>query len=681
MNVSNNYGAGFWDDDVDWVGEKLQQDAHGAMEPFAPPDLPVAGTTSGTSCGDLDWISPYQPPESASQATNYPAGIEHDQYPGVNQIVEGTFDPLEDMGLFGLTPDLTYPHELAPVAYSQYAPDLNRGHPSFEQPENIDPRLRDTTAVPSRHDSHEIIYDDAQQCQGIETLGIWPGSSVYGHIPLAPDEIQQYMPQHHNLTSTPRVQHQSPILSTGLSIARDPYGRSSTFRIREAEITNPNARHDLNHGSSIQDPSIQYLLPPAHLTPRLPRPPLPANPTMSHPRLVPYSSSSEDSRAASGTATQNVAQPNNQPTSHYPTVYNPISGRTLRSIQCEGAGTSSAKHGCQQRFVPKAENDYSHLCQRCYIKDKRAKAADRSTTYQLDHSNTGYANAYSYVYPDYPGLKFAHDDYADCAAHEDVWLSDLLNAVNTPYTSGSHPDLARAGSKEDEGYLKQQRVLNQEPLQDVGKHWFTSTNMQNRLLLLFHAVINYHAGGPRPYPIGGGNAGFGSPDNGLLCSERLRAVIEILGYDKRVVMNVVDGAGVGAFVENPAKYARRKVQNKRSNDTKSKQIEIAKEVAERGTLIESDDEDEGEGMVLRRASTVPAMQGSLSPIAGGTGGQKRPPLSSESLAAMRSETKSRGRARPANAAGHTSHPVSSGLLAPPKDDEDEEWSERLGGLE
>lgn len=71
-----------------------------------------------------------------------------------------------------------------------------------------------------------------------------------------------------------------------------------------------------------------------------------------------------------------------------------------------------------------------------------------------------------------------------------------------------------------------------------------------RLRALWWEVVVFHDGGRSLYPVGGDSAGY-AEDPELRFGERLEAIGDVMKVDKRTVMDVVEGRGVGAFVGNP----------------------------------------------------------------------------------------------------------------------------------
>jgi len=231
-----------------------------------------------------------------------------------------------------------------------------------------------------------------------------------------------------------------------------------------------------------------------------------------------------------------------------------------------------------------------------------------------DDTAGGFSDAQAQVFGQYPPLNLIDDDFRGCEQQERHWIERFLEAANKPYAGDEILD-GKPDEQQDKSFQDQQVVLNQKPHQKPGGMWYRDFWVTRRFVLLFHAILNMHRGGPRPYAQGGDNAGYGNVDKQLICSKRLEKVESILSYDKRTVINVIEGRGVCAFAENPDHFAKRKVQNKNSNNMKKQQIDKGKgalaEVAE-SVVTEDDTEievDEDEFVSLRQELLEGARQG------------------------------------------------------------------------
>lgn len=128
---------------------------------------------------------------------------------------------------------------------------------------------------------------------------------------------------------------------------------------------------------------------------------------------------------------------------------------------------------------------------------------------------------------------------------EDVWIQKWLGALNTAVpATGSDVKASWAAN--------QQTTFNQKAKMDREGE-FSTAFVTARLRALWWEVVVFHGGceGARSfYPVGGDSAGY-SEDLELKFGQRLEAIGEVLKVDKRTVMDVVEGRGVGAFVGNP----------------------------------------------------------------------------------------------------------------------------------
>ena len=235
---------------------------------------------------------------------------------------------------------------------------------------------------------------------------------------------------------------------------------------------------------------------------------------------------------------------------------------------------------CRRRFRPTART--MRFCTRHQKKYER-NHANPPIFEMLPRINIQIA--FNVVYPIIPALGLEHDDVESrCEAD---WVSDFIDAVNKPYTGGS---------QYDEFHTRQQKVYN-------GKGYDEET-VNVRLRVLYEAALIFHEGGMAVYPVGGDNDGYGAPDKTMTFSERLRAIISILEIDKRVCMDAIEGRGVLALVANPQKYAKRKVQNKDSNERKQRLQKLGDKIWEKrkakGKRVECSDvdtDDDGEDVM------------------------------------------------------------------------------------
>lgn len=98
---------------------------------------------------------------------------------------------------------------------------------------------------------------------------------------------------------------------------------------------------------------------------------------------------------------------------------------------------------------------------------------------------------------------------------------------------------------------------------------YREDKIQARISLLFPIARRYHEGGPAIYCDGGDNGGYRA-NNDLNFLERLEAVEGVLKTNKKVVMDVIEGRGVEAFVRGPVDFDKRKKTNKKTNITRAR---------------------------------------------------------------------------------------------------------------
>lgn len=137
------------------------------------------------------------------------------------------------------------------------------------------------------------------------------------------------------------------------------------------------------------------------------------------------------------------------------------------------------------------------------------------------------------------------------------WTLRFHHAAMTPYDG--------EGSNHDDpfGLLVHQHTFTRKATSR--KHGeYRDTMIGARISLLFPIALRYHQGGAAIYCAGGDNSGY-REDTTLSFLERLRTVEAVLARNKRVVMDVIEGRGVEAFVRGPRGYAKRKETNKKGN--------------------------------------------------------------------------------------------------------------------
>lgn len=146
------------------------------------------------------------------------------------------------------------------------------------------------------------------------------------------------------------------------------------------------------------------------------------------------------------------------------------------------------------------------------------------------------------------------------------WTERFLRAAEKSYDApGSMP----ANDLED-WLVKQQAKLNANTRE---KQSFSVDSVNDRIGLLFEIALRFHEGGDAIYPIGGDNGGY-NENTSLSFVERLRQIEHHLRINKLIVVDVIEGRGVEAFVRDPQGFHGRKTANLKGN-LKKKRIEAS----------------------------------------------------------------------------------------------------------
>lgn len=188
------------------------------------------------------------------------------------------------------------------------------------------------------------------------------------------------------------------------------------------------------------------------------------------------------------------------------------------------------------------------------------------------------------VYPSYPPTG-TPNERAQCASHEEEWVRRFLQALMIPVPEDD-PNV-------DKFYKEQQRKFNgvalveKKPSGRYSAEWINA-----RMRMLFHSALVFHCGGQAVYPIGGDNGGYGKPDRSVNFFNRLAQLEDVLAKNKLIAGDVIEGRGVMALVENPAKYEKRKSQNKQSNLKKDEVLEAERKRQRDAAGEEDGDDDE-----------------------------------------------------------------------------------------
>lgn len=172
------------------------------------------------------------------------------------------------------------------------------------------------------------------------------------------------------------------------------------------------------------------------------------------------------------------------------------------------------------------------------------------------------AQAKAEIYPAYPPLGQEHL-YRDPtlrseAGQELKWQRRFLAAALAPY-DGSTKKLQ-----------DQQAYLNGNVECDTEGH-YSEDQVNSRIALLYHIAWNIHVGGERLYAIFGDNDGYPKEPRRLTFLRRLETMEDLLRTNKRIVLDVIQGRGVGAFVETPMAFVKRKATNNTNNENKKRE--------------------------------------------------------------------------------------------------------------
>jgi hypothetical protein len=297
------------------------------------------------------------------------------------------------------------------------------------------------------------------------------------------------------------------------------------------------------------------------------------------------------------------ATPAYRPSQRVKSTNSEATGNRFQCVDC-------VKRGKKQFFV-QTESTGEGRCRRCYDKHKKANLEGTPPVYSYlpafqPNSNGHCQAAYDMVYPTYGGIRLKEphiDDWQQfnnpqSKAH---WVDRFIRAANQPYQHDPQRD-GPINHQKAVWLLDQQRLFNRAQYEKTGGHFFENDYVNARMTLLYDAIFHLHAGGARPYPCGGDNAGYGKVDNDLTCSARLQLIEQLLMVDKRIVMNVIHGQHVCALAESPKSVQKRKSSNKSTNSKKAELQKVARDLVDREkgkvqeTEDEADDEDDEGGV-------------------------------------------------------------------------------------
>ncbi|KAK5112631.1 hypothetical protein LTR62_003946 [Meristemomyces frigidus] len=253
----------------------------------------------------------------------------------------------------------------------------------------------------------------------------------------------------------------------------------------------------------------------------------------------------------------------------------------------------------KKQFVPTVVNKglYCNKHTRKVMKEQVAGSAHVIELY--DGPGSTVAGAKAMIYPAIAPMEYegeGEDDYAEYLSRhkEEAALANLVDAANTEYTADMCPANASEGElKWHENCLKQQKDYNHKPFEEASRRLYTHDWVHARMRLAFHTILLFHQGGTSVYPAGGANNGYGE-DRTLTMTERLEKIADIFRYDKRVVMDVIEGRGVAALACNPYKFEERKASNFKCNTKKKIKLEAG---------VDTISNDEGAVTGRKRAAT------------------------------------------------------------------------------
>lgn len=165
------------------------------------------------------------------------------------------------------------------------------------------------------------------------------------------------------------------------------------------------------------------------------------------------------------------------------------------------------------------------------------------------------------IYPDLKPLASSslHED-ASLATERDQqlkWQTRFVKAVILPYEGNNQK-------------LRDQQEYFNGNVECDPDAFYTDKNVNARMVILFHAAYRTHVGGKVLYANNGDSTGYPKESEPLTFVRRLETIEELLKVNKRIVMDVIQGRGVLAFVSTPIAYDRRKATNNMNNELKRK---------------------------------------------------------------------------------------------------------------
>ena len=263
-------------------------------------------------------------------------------------------------------------------------------------------------------------------------------------------------------------------------------------------------------------------------------------------------------------------------------------GAKWKPGQCQGRAKGGSKKQCVRGGKPHESGQ--NLCTRHQQQWKRHHEAPPPVIYEsgVNFSSVARDN----IYPDRGPLQGPEEEITkdECQSRVETIVRGFIDAVNLSYPQPGKESACH------EFHLQQQKVFNGNR---HAKKGFTDRDVNIRMRALCEEIIVFHTGGRTVYPQGGDNAGYGEPNKKLTFNERVKQIADLIALDKRVCMDVIEGRGVTALVENPEKFEKRKTQNKDSNAKKQEkqrlgdQLQAKQEAKGKGkTKVNVDEEDD-----------------------------------------------------------------------------------------
>ncbi|KAF7193844.1 hypothetical protein HII31_04734 [Pseudocercospora fuligena] len=167
------------------------------------------------------------------------------------------------------------------------------------------------------------------------------------------------------------------------------------------------------------------------------------------------------------------------------------------------------------------------------------------------------------------GPQISPSDLESIREREDEYIQRFLDSINHVIPGG----IGHQGQPGLSWSQRQQIIFNQKATMDEP---YSSEMVTARLRGLFAETVTFHAGTSNPFYGASGDSSGYSENTRLDFEERIEKICEMLKFNKRIVMDVVDGRGVKGFVGHPENYDKRKVSNNDCNLVKKMIMEQGK---------------------------------------------------------------------------------------------------------